>query len=202
MCGWSLQLILVFVHVEIGGNFPTNIHPQQSVDITSTAQTIMDSNMEGECWSPEKKFQEQLLALDAGNGQSRWMLSRAEQQELMNRVVVLKTCFEAKLCSSDYCLICDFWVVKMNDKEYLAKIDKKGDKETLDDLLWYVPVEDIYETLMKVHLEIGHGGCDCMLQSWIYVLWLSPFPRNSHHLLGILNTSWEFSTFPCSVRNS
>ncbi len=53
----------------------------------------------------------------------------------------------------------------MNDEEYLAKIDRKGDKETLDDLLQYVPVEDIYETLMKVHLGIGHGGRDHMLQS-------------------------------------
>ncbi len=53
----------------------------------------------------------------------------------------------------------------MNDEEYLAKISRKGDKETLDDLLQYVPVEDIYDTIMKVHLEIGHGGLDRMLQS-------------------------------------
>ena len=69
---------------------------------------MMDSNMEGGCQSPEKKFQEQLLALDSGNGQSRQMLSCAEQQELMNRVVALKTGIEAKLCSSDYHLIHDF----------------------------------------------------------------------------------------------
>ena len=99
------------------------------------------------------------------NGQSRQMLSCANQQELMNRVVALKTRFKAKLCSSDYRLIHDFRVVKMNDEEYLAKIDEKGDEETLDDLLRYVPVEDIYETLITVHLEIGHGGRDCMLQS-------------------------------------
>ncbi len=107
------------------------------------------------------------------------MLRCAEQQELMNRVVALKTGIEAKLCSSDYCLIHDFWVVKMNDEEYLAKIDKKGDKDTLDDLLQYVPVEDIYRHSWRCILRLDMvAATTCCSHESMFC--------NYHHFPGIL----------------